>query len=393
MSATTVDETTETVDLNTPDKTIRLLVTSGNADERYPVPSKQRFKDEGEGVIEADDLAHIAAALIRDDTLPLGHLENLSIAYLFAEKGGTTGGYPCLGRCIKASKVLRHFGDMDYVVLLSADNLREMKATRWQVEALVAHQLGHISLETTEKGEDRLGVQGHDFEGFTWEFARYGAYLAGMVAPAQAAASAVQMGLVFEGSDEDDEEPYDPAVDQAPGVETEAGPVPDGAPAAEWAEPLSEDDPWPDVVNVTDEEHAASVRAAFPKQFRDGSGECRACGLPATEHATDYCAGSQMASKKSPKNRSGATGAESEESAVTSELALLGHLSASNGNGVHDDFDSPDRDPQMAVRILREAGRQIVFEDGEFRHPSGLPVYTAAWVEGELQAIRSGVVS
>jgi hypothetical protein len=47
----------------------------------------------------------------------------------------------------------------------------------------------------------------------------------------------------------------------------------------------------------------------------------------------------------------------------------------------------------MAVRILREAGRQIVFEDGEFRHPSGLPVYTAAWVEGELQAIRSGVVS
>lgn len=395
--------TTERVDddLSTPDVAIRILATAGDADQRYPVPSKQRFKAAGEGVIKADDLEHIARSLMEDETLPLVSLQRLNIAYLWADKGGTNGGYPALGRLIKASKVLYHFGDMQYVVMLAADHLREMKATRWQVEALVAHQLGHIGLETTEKGKDRLGVQGHDFEGFTWEFAHYGAYLAGMVAPAQAAASAVQMGMVWEAGEDDEEIPdrdeircvfcgdpidddghlkmltdengettgyahigcdYDPSIDLPTGVESEAGPVDGGAPAADWAggfaDPIDDDiDTFPPIVATDKDAQKNSVKVP-PRRGRKDSA-------------------SHAANGTSP---------------------LLGDSGASNGNGGHDKDDVAGilLDPDRVLAVLSQLGWRIAYEDsvtegwGRYVNSETFAPYDTGDVESSYRAALSG---
>lgn len=396
--------TTElTADLNTADVVIRMLASGGAADERFPVPSKQRFKDAGQGVIEAEDLARISHALISDDSLPLGHLANLRIEYLWAERGGNQGGFPCFGRLIKSSKVLLHFAEVDYVVMLSADHLRDAKATRWQVEALVGHQLGHIDMLTTEKGEDRYSVKGHDFEGFTFEFKRWGAYLPGMVIPAQAASSAVQMGLVFEAGD-DDEEGYDPSVGQAPGVEDERGPVDGGAPDPDWAEPfeLSAEE-----MTEADLDHDERVRAAFPKQFKDGTDTCRACGLSIADHSTEECAGSNLNGKRGrrkiaedfSKIQGEAQPADSEESGISGEDRVLGHLSASptNGNGSHDEDDVAGilLDPDKVMATLAELGKSIAYQelpDGSrgYLNPTTGERYSAQWVEGEYRAAVAG---
>jgi hypothetical protein len=436
MSSTTTDET---VDLGTPDVVIRLLATGGNADERYPVPSKQRFKDAGEGVIEAEDLERIARALILDEFLPLGHLAALRIGYLWAERGGSAGGFPCFGRLIKASKALLHYAEIDYLVMLSADHLRDAKATRWQVEALVGHQLGHVEMLVTEKGEDRYSVKGHDFEGFAFEFRRWGAYLPGMVVPAQAASSAVQMGLVFEEGDDDDGGDFDPAVDRAPGVEDEIGPGPDGAPAAEWAgeydEPSAAEveamlggeedaifgDVSPSEETLRDdlEIRLSVIREEYGTKINMGGTEvCRRCGIAAAEHALDRCDGGTPSIEnvdkertglrkphdKSPKNRSGATGAGSEESGIAGEDRVLGDLGASsfplangtNGNHDRDDAAGILLDPDRVCQTLAERGWKIAYQapfdgaEGIYLNSETFAVYDTGDVEAEFRAVLAG---
>jgi hypothetical protein len=381
--------TTERVDadLSTPDVAIRILATSGNADDRYPVPSKQRFKDAGEGVIEADDLEHIAQALIRDDTLPLGHLAALRIGYLWAERGGSQGGFPCFGRLIKASKALLHYAEIDYLVMLSADHLRDAKATRWQVEALVGHQLGHIEMLTTEKGEDRYSVKGHDFEGFAFEFKRWGAYLPGMVVPAQAASSAVQMGLIFEESEDEGEEDgegedFDPTVAQAPEVDEEIGPEPDGAPMVDWSETFKDDPGMLDLVKdeqrAAIRDHADAVRANFKTMKINDQEFCAACGVDVFDHDPEVCQGGtpetrKRRSRKMPVDFSkivdGANGAHPKESSITDESPVSEPYSGSalpHANGNHDAANVAGLllDPDRVCRTLSERGWKIAYQHG-----------------------------
>jgi hypothetical protein len=100
----------------------------------------------------------------------------------------------------------------------------------------------------------------------------------------------------------------------------------------------------------------------------------------------------ENAPKKSPKNRSVAQPPSPEESAIIGEDRVLGHLSASNGNGSHDSDDVAGilMDPKTVVATLTEAGIPIVHNGVAYSHPSGMPVYSNAWVEGEMRGLMAG---
>lgn len=354
----------------------RSLVAGGDPDERYPLPTKADLRA-GDGVMRAHDLGAIARDLIASDAFPFKELASLKIAYLWSEKGGLAGGFPSFGRMTKESKLHRHFSGFDYVASLSVDHLKTIKATRWQVEALVAHQLGHIACATTEKGEKRYGIKGHDFEGFGWEFAHYGVYLAGHVDGAMSVATAIQMGMVFEESDDEGED-YDPEVEQAPGVASEQGPVAGGAPDPDWAEPNDDThdpetglprrgvdpDDYNGVNNLKREKHLAKIREYYgTRTLDDGSEVCTRCGIRADEHPVDVCAGGVQPPPQAQSK---------------------------NGNGQHDDA-LPLIDPDRVTQTLSELGIKIAFEIpagatvGRYINPTNGEPYSTQWAEGEYR--------
>lgn len=382
----------------------RSLVTEGTPDERYPLPAKPQLRA-GDGVMRAHDLGTIARTLIDSDAFPFKELAGLTIAYLWAEKGGLAGGFPAFGRMSKESKLHRHFSGVDYVASLSVDHLTTIKATRWQVEALVAHQLGHIAVATTEKGEKRYGIKGHDFEGFAFEFEHYGVYLSGQVTGAQSIALAIQMGMVFEeGDDEELDGEFDPTGHLPPADEGELGPVAGGAPDATWAEPLDEEKDLD--LQASPEQHLEAIRDAFGTRFLDdGTEVCLRCGVTASDHPVDICVGGPPRGFD-VKRGSGAPATKAERDAmgvgqiktysrdeldtmgVTPETALKPNVKVSRSNGTHD-ADEPLIDRNRVLQTLTEIGTKIVFEDGAYRHPSGLPVYSTEWVESEFRSAIS----
>lgn len=355
----------------------RSLVTEGSPDERYPLPAKPQLRA-GDGVMRAHDLGTIARTLIDSDAFPFAELADLKIAYLWAERGGLTGGFPAFGRMHKESKVNRHFSQVDYVATLSVDHLTTIKATRWQVEALVAHQLGHIAVATTEKGEKRYGIKGHDFEGFAFEFEHYGVYLSGQVTGAQSIALAIQMGMVFEEGD-DDEEAHDPEVAHAPGVEGEIGPVAGGAPDPDWAEDVPfagvelETGNWQPVGSPERDAHIAKIREEHgTRLLDDGSEVCKRCGIRAEDHPVDVCAGGVQ------------------EKALKTDLQMSSTNSTKNGNGAHDD-SLPLIDPDRVCLTLTQTGVQIAYEIpagetvGRYVHPVSGEIYSTSWAESEYR--------
>jgi hypothetical protein len=352
----------------------RSLVTGENPDERYPLPDKPKLRV-GDGVIRAHDLGTIARTLIDAEDFPFAELKDLKIAYLWAEKGGLVGGFPAFGRMRKEDKVHRHFSGFDYIATLSVDHLTTIKATRWQVEALVAHQLGHIAVATTEKGEKRYGTKGHDFEGFAFEFDHYGVYLSGQVAGAESIALAIQMGMVFEEIDEDgDDEDYDPTTHLPPASEGEIGPVASGAPDPDWADRLPfdgvelETGNWQPVGGPEKDAHLAKIREDYgTRVLDDGSEVCKRCGIRAEDHPIDVCAGGVQVAPES---------------------------TSKNGNGQHDDA-LPLIDPDRVIQTLSQLGTQIVYvipkgqTVGQYQHPVTGEVYDRSWAESEYRGAIS----
>jgi len=179
----------------------RELVTGGDPDARYPVPSVQRFVDDrGSPVefIDAPELAAIAVALM-DARAPLFNpVRGFKIGYLWKLKGGEESGKAKFGQCARTSGLVRYFGTVDFVIWLAADHCRNGALTRWQVEALVCHELLHATIN--EKGAPAIAP--HEFAGFLRELAWYGSWqrdLQRMVRQAQ------QLPLFDGDADGDDE--------------------------------------------------------------------------------------------------------------------------------------------------------------------------------------------
>lgn len=149
------------------------VVLGGDPDRPAPIPSEQEFKDEGGFIsdfLPADIVQQVARSLVADRP-ELEHIEEVTVAYLWRARGGTSQSKVVMGKTQKPSGLLRHFSGVDFVIWLGADNCRERRMTVWELEALVYHELLHIA-PPDEDGV--ITIRGHEFEGFSDELRTYG---------------------------------------------------------------------------------------------------------------------------------------------------------------------------------------------------------------------------
>lgn len=165
-------------------------ITGGDPDEVFPgIPVPADFDRAVGDYIEAADLEKIGVALIekRECFAPLR--DDCAVAYLWQRKGGTSAGKPVFGRCRRPRGLLAKYCAADFIVTVSADYAAAAHLTRFQVEALIFHELNHATIDA-QKG---AGIRPHDYEGFTVEVDFYGAWHPDLE---RAAASFKQLSLL-----------------------------------------------------------------------------------------------------------------------------------------------------------------------------------------------------
>ena len=154
-------------------ETGRRLITEGNPEDYFiEFPLEDDFDDNDCEYFVAmpenqwGKIAEIGAALC---STKLQHLRLAKIAYLWKCHGGSRNGKAILGKAVKANALVRTFTDRNGFVVLSADHVRTFKLIRYQMEALIFHELLHFTYD-----EGVLGTHGHDFEAFGTEVKEYG---------------------------------------------------------------------------------------------------------------------------------------------------------------------------------------------------------------------------
>lgn len=148
----------------------RRLVDGRDGDTLAPVPTDDSFLERD--YLDGGPLEAILEALIA--AFPeFAHLQDASVGVLWKRKASKKGGKVGGGTCQRVSGVLGYFTAHEFLVAIAADYARDRALTAWQLEALVYHELDHIVADP-ESG--KLGLRGHDFEGFRSELARYGTW-------------------------------------------------------------------------------------------------------------------------------------------------------------------------------------------------------------------------
>lgn len=144
------------------------------------VPSDAKFADLNVDFLPSSQLSEIGTRLC-EARKTLQITEKIRIEYLYKRKGGVSGGRAVFGNCIKTSGLVKYFATdarrsiVDYVIWIAADAVRDTRMALWQLEALLYHELLHISVETNEKtDEEKLTTRAHDWEGFNAEIDAYG---------------------------------------------------------------------------------------------------------------------------------------------------------------------------------------------------------------------------
>lgn len=154
----------------------RKCVTGADPDKRFPVPLDSQF--DGREFKDAPELEDVARKLIaRADEL--GDLAAYPPMFrcVWRAKAKKTKGKTVLGFCNKLSGLVRYYGATDWTIEVSADALREIKASNFQVEALLFHELNHIEVVVdVETFEVSYKVRGEDAYAFVSEIKRYGAW-------------------------------------------------------------------------------------------------------------------------------------------------------------------------------------------------------------------------
>jgi hypothetical protein len=158
----------------------RILITGGNPEERYPVPSVDQFKEKDDenlllDFIPAPDLQEIATALIRERDC-FAELEGVEIHYRWKREGGKSQGRATFGKCIKTSGLVKHYSEASFIIWAAADWCLGCQFTRWQMEALIFHELKHAGIKVNDEGQEIPRIVGHDWEGFAQEIHLYGAW-------------------------------------------------------------------------------------------------------------------------------------------------------------------------------------------------------------------------
>lgn len=146
---------------------IRTLILGGDPDERFNVPAEPDFDAQGGEFIEAQGCEKIGEALIQSRD-SFASLRDAHVLYLWKRKG-TTKPKMVLGRCNRPSGLLGYYSQADFIIWFAANNCRDNGITRWQMEALIFHELKHAKME------DGVAVLvPHDCEVFAEEIDRYG---------------------------------------------------------------------------------------------------------------------------------------------------------------------------------------------------------------------------
>ncbi len=183
-----------------------LINSSANPYEAYPVPELY-----GE-FTHATDLEAIGLALVRKN---FQFPETVAITYLWKSHGGASGGRATYGKTVKASGLTGFFAQTDFVIWIAADYVDEVPLSRLQVEALLYHELCHISAEE-DGGAVTLALLSHDVEAFRAEIAEYGFWKEDLVAFGRT------MQRSLPGFDANNEIPEAPAPQRPLGATLEA---------------------------------------------------------------------------------------------------------------------------------------------------------------------------
>jgi len=136
------------------------------------IPVDRLFEDNGVDFLSAPEIEEVATHLI-DRYDEFEHLLNTPIAYVWKRKGGESGGKTVFGKCVKASGLVKFFGEHVFVIWIAADNCREYGFSVGKLEALVYHELCHAGQEEKD-GEIKAVLIPHDVEAFGSEIERYG---------------------------------------------------------------------------------------------------------------------------------------------------------------------------------------------------------------------------
>ncbi len=164
----------------------QVMVSEGDPNERYPVPSENSFHGD---FLAAADLREIAECIIERHRARFGFMRMCEMHYLWKAEGGGTGGKDTLGKCTRASGWAAYLTNATFVIWLAADHCRDMGATRHQVEALLFHEMSHAGIDA-DKGDYR--VLPHDYQGFLSELDHYGFWETDLRRMGRAA---IQLGL------------------------------------------------------------------------------------------------------------------------------------------------------------------------------------------------------
>lgn len=164
--------------------------------EMFPIPDKSDF--EGKQFLASEELKTVAETLIEKYENDFHFLNGANIVYLWKESGGETGGRATLGKCIRPSGLAAYFAapaagsNVDYIVWVAADHLRENRANYRTICALLFHELKH-----TAEQEGKFVVVGHEFEGFAREIEEFGMWQTSikLIAEACETVKDVQQGL------------------------------------------------------------------------------------------------------------------------------------------------------------------------------------------------------
>lgn len=176
----------------------RRLILGGDPYEKFGVPDEKAFDLEGEFIV-AQGCDKIAEALIQDRKCFVS-LREARIIYLWKRKGPEKPKM-VLGKCMRPSGLLGFFSESDFIIWFAANNCRGI--TRWQMEALIFHELKHARMEDGE-----AVTVPHDWEGFAEEIERYGFWKRDI----QPIAAAIQeaMRLPFEQPDAEKKDEKEP---------------------------------------------------------------------------------------------------------------------------------------------------------------------------------------
>lgn len=167
----------------------RHLVTEGDPDAAFPVPTDDYFRSD---YLDAPEIKKVGVALMENRLRALDDGE-LLVDFVWRRHGSISSGNAVLGKTRKLSGVARYYAlGTHFLIEIAADFTQGF--TRYQMEALVYHELLHITREEKEDkagmSEVVYGLRGHDAELFYDELETYGLWrrdlsrLADVVQPA-----------------------------------------------------------------------------------------------------------------------------------------------------------------------------------------------------------------